>query len=168
MAETKTDSSATRQEKIKKLEGFFKKRKPDEVVTWLELEVGSSVTMHFNGKPHTANRELAREVLGGEYSAIHGSGLELAGPENSVGIVRSHIHKAWKELKGAQKLVTTLGTKHAGQMTEEKKREMAAQGALLGAVLAINTPTEVVRSTPQLTSVKPAEGQRAGVGKVRP
>lgn len=120
-----------RRAKVAAISGFLTGMGDGTVLSWLEIEAGSSVKMDEAGKT------LVREVLdraSRPYLTLHGHGLQLSSPENGNEIVGGEMRRVAGALRGAKETAEQVSARHLEAMKPDAKAKLVAANALLSSL----------------------------------
>lgn len=118
------------------IEQFLKGCESGEFITYDMLETATGVRMDTRGKGFM---RTALNRLKMEYTCVHGNGIELASPENSMGIISQKVVKIDNSVKRAEKTYKNITHSFYDKLSNEDKKQVHFVGSVFGAIrLAAN------------------------------
>ena len=124
-------SNAERQAAIAKLVEFVQTLKDGQIVSWVEVEQATGVSMSLRGKGRDMLR-IACHKEGREYSAKPGVGFEMSSPENAVDLARDRVERFANAAKAVQKTTDRLVTRHGAELSKSDATTLLATQSLFG------------------------------------
>ena len=123
-------------EEVTTLKEFLEKaaiERPDQRISYLEIEDATGVKMDLRGKGYLRN---AAKYSGVEYSAIPKYGIEIAGPNNGTQIIGGRLARIDAATRRAETATKNINRRYLGDMSQEDQKTILFLGSVFGAIRA--------------------------------
>lgn len=118
---------------LEQLRDYVRPLPDGHTLDWVTTEMETGVTMSTKSKMRPLLKRALR-LEKRDFETIHGKGLRLSSPVNSIDFVHSDVVKISAASKKAQKRAVRLIEKHGEEMPELHKKLIIAVGAFHGTV----------------------------------
>jgi hypothetical protein len=131
-------------EKTLKIQNFLETLDKGKIISYEELSFKTGVPMDKKGKTYLRSA-LSRAKI--EYSVVHGEGIELASPTNTIRFVGNRLIKVDKAVKRAEKTQKNLINDFFNNLPPEEQKQILYIGAVFGAIRVASDNGKMIYSS---------------------